>query len=804
MKTCARILVIFLIAIAGAANVFAQGEYHNLKTPIEKLKNYTGTHPAEKIYLHFDKPYYAAGDTIYFKAYVTMGERHVPSTISGVLHADLINTEYKVDQSIKLRLVDGIAWGDFALPDSLPKGSYHIRAWSRWMRNDPGSFFEKEIPVGSLLDNKIPESNIIKTIHAKTDLQFFPEGGEMVSGIENKVAFKAIGVSGMGVDVKGNIIDNTGKLVAEFASARLGMGYFELTPEEGQSHKAEIAYADGTKDSIPLPLAKDKGIVLSVNNDSLQKVTVIVKANQRYFNENKGKEYPLLIYSGGIANTVSCKLDSNLITVDLIKRKLFTGITRITLFSPQNDPLCERLIFIQNYDQLNLDVAADKETYHARDNVNIKLTAKTRADSTAIGHFSVSVVDESKVKTNENEETTILSSLLLTSDLKGYIEQPNYYFNNITGQKLKELDLVMLTHGYRRFEWKQVLDSTNNKISYQPETGLEISGTASSILGRPLNEGTVSLISQMGGPISSQTTDYKGNFRFSNLMFTDTIHFILNATNAKGRNVTKLTYRKDIIPPVNTAITLADQNVNASVTNYLVNTEKQQEQLNALGLGKGRMLKEVKIKGFKENNNYRSSSLLGPGHANQVVHAEELEKTGGMLSIRLAGKFHGRLGFAITSSGNFPGLIMLDGVPWHFPLDYINPNAVETVELFYDANASIYGMQGAGGVLVITTKQGSGLQAKDIASIGLLPITVPGFYKARAFYSPKYEHPNENANRKDLRSTIYWQPELKTDKDGNAAFEFYNADGTGTYKVVIEGIDEKGNVGRQVFRYKVE
>ena len=113
-------------------------------------------------------------------------------------------------------------------------------------------------------------------------------------------------------------------------------------------------------------------------------------------------------------------------------------------------------------------------------------------------------------------------------------------------------------------------------------------------------------------------------------------------------------------------------------------------------------------------------------------------------------------------------------------------------------------MKGGGGVLVITSKRGKGLDPKDIASKGVLPVNIPGFYRARQFYAPKYEHPNDNMNRKDLRSTIYWKPELATDKDGNATISFYNADGTGNYKVVVEGMDEKGNIGRQVFRYEVK
>ena len=151
-------------------------------------------------------------------------------------------------------------------------------------------------------------------------------------------------------------------------------------------------------------------------------------------------------------------------------------------------------------------------------------------------------------------------------------------------------------------------------------------------------------------------------------------------------------------------------------------------------------------------------------------------------------------------------LIVIDGAEvTSDELNFLSSTDVETVELLKYASTSIYGVAGAGGVLVITTKQRRQLNLKDIPSIGVLPITVMGFYKARQFYSPKYDTPSAlSSKQRDLRSTIYWNPEIKTDKDGNANFDFYNADGTGTYKITIEGIDKNGNIGRQVYRYEVK
>jgi hypothetical protein len=228
----------------------------------------------------------------------------------------------------------------------------------------------------------------------------------------------------------------------------------------------------------------------------------------------------------------------------------------------------------------------------------------------------------------------------------------------------------------------------------------------------------------------------------------------------------------------------------------------------------GRNLKEVKIKAFKENNNYPSSVLGGPGNADQVIHRSDMSQ-GGDLSDQLDGrltggvKMVGRPGAKGPVLFNRPLLVVIDGAIINprgelVNLDeHITLSTVETVEILRSGNASIYGMSGGNGVMVITTRTGANADPKDISSIGILPITVQGFYKAREFYSPKYEA-SMPVTQHDLRSTIYWAPELVTGKDGNASIDFYNADGKGNYRVVVEGVDEKGNIGRSVYRYKVE
>ncbi len=793
---------------------------------IAKLGSFDVAHVPEKAYLQFDKPYYAAGDTIYFKAYVTMGEQHELSNLSKVLHVDFINANNKIDQSIKLQIDSGVAWGDFALPDSLPKGSCRVRAYTRWMLNesDP-AFFEKSIQIGSITNMNIPENYVGKPVQTpgnKADIQFFPEGGGMVTGIRSKIAFKAIDANGLGTNVKGEILDDKNNEVTTFSSTHLGMGYFYLEPEEGRIYKTRLTFADGEQRVVELPMPEAKGIVLSVNNDHIAEATVRIQANKAYYRKNRDKDYTLIIYSGGVAASIVRTLDSPSVSFNILKRHLHSGVATVTLLSPEGEPLCERLLFIQNYDRLNLDINSDKTVYAKREKATIKLSAVNRAGDPADGHFSVSVTDENKVRVDENSENTILTNLLLTSDLKGYVEQPNYYFTDTSANAAKNLDVLMLTQGYRRFTWKQVLSSKDSLLVHQPEKGLQISGMVKNLFGKPIPDGTVTLVPSKGGPVLSSVSDDKGIFHFSNLVFMDTVHFVLSAVNEKGNNSTKITYFGDKPEPVTFSGAMRDLNSTAdtAMATYVSNVKNERNEAINYGRGKGIILKEVKIRDVKLDDQYKTQSLAGAGHADQVMHADEIERVQGTLTTSLNGRLRG-VSFVGKPGGEVvpvltisivkvmpgipvnPMLVVVDGVEGG-DINGFQASDIETVEVLRNASASIYGMSGADGVLVVTTKQRRSLDVKDIPSIGVLPIAPVGFYKAREFYSPKYQYTSMGGKQRDYRSTIYWKPELVTGNDGSASIDYYNADGKGTYRVVIEGIDGKGNLGRQVYRYKVE
>jgi len=784
-----------------------------------RLQKYSDHHNVEKVYLHLDKPYYTAGDTLYFKAYLTTGERHQLSDISGVVHVDLINTNNKIDQSINLAVIGGVAWGDFALPDSLPKGNYRVRAYTNLMRNDGNkSFFEQVIPVGSVLNNKIPESiSNITPANDKPDMQFFPEGGELVTGVKSKVAFKAINSLGSGINVKGVIVDNDNKEVATLASEHLGMGYFYLTPSPGKIYKAKLTYANKMQNTIDLPKTDDTGLALSVNNDAPSEVSIKIEAGATCFKENRNKDYTLVIYSGGTIKNIIVKLENPEIPVNITKSGFYSGVTRITLFSPAGQPLAERLIFIRNDDQINLSITSDKTSYTKKEKADIKLHISNNGDAPT-GHFSVSVIDENKVPVNENAENTILTNLLLTSDLKGYVEQPNYYFADESDKVQADLDLVMLTHGYRHFEWKQVLDSTASKVNYQPESSLALSGTIKTFSGNPIPHAGITLLSVNENIVRDTTADINGHFKFTDLDLSDTSKLVINAKKTDNSSRVNINLDKPDYPPVtNTNYEYLDTiKRSAWVTESM---QKQFEQRKSLR--NGIMLKQVNIKSAKEQPPItHSANLNGPGNADQVIMGDKLVGCPNLADC-LVSRIHGArvkygsdgtpMFFSIHTpvalNGNTkPMAVLVDGIIRdQSALTQISNTDVASIEILETFGyLTIYGSSASGGLIIINTKRGDEVKPSATISPGVITYHFKGFYKAREFYSPKYDHPVTDATAPDLRTTIFWKPEVLTDKDGNASFEYYNADGPGTYRVVVEGIDENGNIGRQVYRYSVK
>lgn len=872
-----------------------------------QLAKWTLNNPQEKVYLHMDKPYYATGDDIWFKAYVTTGAEHKLSAISGVLNVELIDAKDSVTKAMKVPLISGMGWGSIKLADSLKEGNYRVRAYTNLMRNAGDEyFFDKTIAIGNAINNTVftkvtytystqnnqqkveavinytdidgrpydgkevayevelnnksvsrgkaitdAEGNIdinfanntpaifksgdivtrirlepkltpitkvlpVKSTSDKVDVQFFPEGGYLVNGLRSKVAFKAVGADGLGVDVKGSIVDNQNNSITDIVTQHLGMGAFVITPETGKTYTAKLTYPDGSTNNINLPAASDRGYVLSVYNNNATDVAVKIALSAATFQESQNSEINLVVQSGGsIVYAAKTKLESAAFTSRIPRSRFPSGIVQFTLFSAKGEPLNERIVFIQNADKLNVKLSTAKQTYAPREKVKLNIEAKNDSGQPVIAAFSVSVIDESKVLVDENSESTILSNILLTSDIRGYIEKPNYYFNNITDQTKADLDILMLTQGYRRFTWKQIMADNFPPLAFTPEKTLTISGHIKTLGGKPIPHGKVTLFSTTGGMFLIDTVaDEQGMFAFHNLVYTDSVKFVIQARTEKDKKNVEITLDNTLPQQVTKNKNSGDVEVNISSTMaaYLQNSKKQFDDFLKYGLvNRSTFLKEVAITDKKEPLK-NSDNLNGAGNADQVIKGDQLDNCP-VLSQCLPGKinfvnFRGGKPYSTRSPGA-PMRIVLDGMVMSETdsdiLDMLNPSDIESIEVLRSiAYTSIYGSQGSTGMLVITTKRGGSTYSYQRYSPGVITYSPIGYQRIKQFYSPHYDDPKTNAKIADLRTTIYWQPNIVTDKSGNASIQYFNADTPGNYRAVIEGIDIDGNIARQVYRYKVQ
>ena len=806
------LIFIFLAALCS----FIKLEDDPLLKINHQLNKWAKEQPVEKVHLQMDKPYYAAGDDIWFKAYVVRGSDLKLSALSGMVNVELIDEKDSIKQSVKLLLNHGVADGDFALPDTLHAGNYHIRAYTNYMRNAGNAyFFNRAIPIINPIHQTKQATVKTQQSSGKIDVQFFPEGGDLVDGISTKVAFKAVGPDGLGTDIKGTVTDDKGQQAASFSSTHLGMGVFEMTPSAGVIYQAKVIYPDGSTTVLPLPEVIDRGRVLSIADDGAGNLQVKVSASGLLLTgRSGGRQLTLVAQSAGkIYYTEKTKAGVAVSSFVVPKSTFPSGIAQFTLFTPQGEPLNERLVFIRNPDQLDLTLTTDQRTSAPRQKVTITLDAKNEDHQPVEGDFSVSVTDETKVPVNEDSENNILANLLLTSDLRGYVEQPAYYFNKPEAQTRADLDALMLTQGYHRFEWRQILRNEFAPERYLPERSLRVSGTVLTPAGKPVVKGMVKLFDLDNAQFTRDTiTDEHGRFAFTDLSFDDSIRFIIQARTSENKKNVDIKMDKPQPDSISGNAAVFDIHASDNLSVYAQSSKQLYNEQRKFGLGNNVIsMQEVIIREKKQVVRY-SANLNGAGNADQVIQGKELS---GLGCIRIEDCLAGRLVGVIFRNGVpystrdllRPMQVIVDGVytdPGY--INSLNYFDIQSIEVLRSGEyTSIYGGQGGSGLFLVTTRRGSESDYPEpMYGRGITTFYPKGYYKARAFYSPQYDNPKINKKLADLRTTIFWQPNLITGKDGKTSFEYFNAGSQGNYRVVVEGIDNQGNIGRQVYRYKVQ
>lgn len=828
--------------------------------------------PKEKLYLHLDKPFYGAGEKIWFKGYLVNAITHQDNAQSNFIITELINRSDSIVERKKIRR-DSLGFHNaFTLPATLPAGDYYLRGYSNWMLNeDPDFFFSRNIKIGNSIDNTIVssieyqqeddthytakikftsnvqavfENTTIKYLYLENgkiknkgkkktdengwisislpdlkspvarrievefddpqyiykrtfhlpvftndfDVKFFPEGGALINIPHQNVAFKAQGADGFSKEIEGFLFNSKGDTLTNFRSEHNGMGIFTMNPVNNETYYVTVRTNDSITKRFDLPAIEPKGISIAMSH---------YKQEIRYeIQKTEATEWPqklfLLAHTRGklaILQPINPKR-----TFGKMNDSLFTeGITHFMLIDEQGNALSERLIFVPDHKPNQWQITTDQPTYGKREKVSLQIAAKDSEGNPVEGTFSVSITDRKSIQPDSLADN-ILSNLLLTSDLKGYVEDPAFYFLNQDARTLRSIDYLMMTHGWRRHKMENVLRTPSLNFTNYIEKGQTISGRIMGFFGANVKKGPICVLAPKYNIIATTETDEKGQF-IVNTSFRDSTTFLVQARTKKGFAGV------DILmdPPQYPVATHKAPYFNGATTfmeDYLMNTRDQYYMEGGMRVYN---LKEVTVTAKRERP---SSKSIYTGGINTYTVEEDRLQGYGQTAFDAASRLPS---VTITNGSEIhirnnsePAIIVIDDIVYEDASDIlkdIQVSDMSSISLLRGADAVILGPRASGGAVVITLKDPRNLPARP--ALGIITYTPLGYSESVEFYHPTYDTPEKkNAQRSDFRSTVYWNPELRLDAEGKATIEYYTPDSTAPEDIIIEGVDKNGKVCR--------
>lgn len=838
-------LFILILIVCNLLTAYVSGEVPPAKVVFQQYMNqaqtFANNFPREKAYLHFDNTSYYVGDTIWFKAYVTLAEQQTFSQISRPLYVELVDqTGHIADKQI-IKLTQGEGNGQFILPPSMLSGYYEVRAYTRWMLafNEP-QYFSRTFPIYQLTNSDKLERSITtyelsssmenrpSETEEKLNVRFFPEGGQLVEGVTSQVAFKAESKNEGNIELSGTIYTKEGAEITSFETLHDGMGRFEYTP----SAQPAIAKVDfqGKKYEFTLPQALPNGYVLStVSNAGALLVRVFCNAatpqdTLAVFISHQGRPY--------VHQLISCRSDAPQEFI-LPTRKLPAGVLQVSLINRAGNTLCERFVFANPRAPLQISTKKLKEVYAPYAPIRCELQIKNAKGEPVSGELSVSIRDG--VRSDYLEyDNNIFTDLLLTSDLKGYIHQPGYYFASPSPRKQTELDVLLMVHGWRKYDMSQAISTAPFTPLQLPETQLALNGQVkSTILKNKLKDIALSVIVKKDDQFitGGTVTDENGRFTIPVEDFEGTTEAVIQTRKVgKERN-------KD-------ASILIDRNFSPAPRAYgykelhpewkdLAYWQQKAESFDSLYMDSIRkveglyVLDEVEIKSKRRQGSNMATKI----NEKSIDAYYDVRRSVDLL------RDNGKIVTTIPElmeklSPQFDWDRSNDKLTYRQkPICYIMDNHIlsetETQMMLteVDGLASIIISKGTGGIddeIIQNTKMSEvtdstgvdiskldkysvfyliPLPRRDVlnksqsAVLGTRQTVIQGYTRPLEYYSPAYPTKELYMDKVDKRRTLYWNPSVRTDENGKAVIECYNNQYSTPVIIQAETLGKEGQIG---------
>jgi len=816
LKVIKSKIVIISLLLLNTLCVMAQGGKSNNTVAIFNQYNKPVIH--EKVFMHTDKNFYLAGELLWFKLYSVEGMNNQPLSISRFAYVEVIDKSQRPILQTKVLLNNSSGAGSLFLPAYTQTGTYTIRAYTNWMKNfDPGFYFEKQVSIINTLQTTLQSDKVATAVY---DIQFFPEGGHLVAGIESKVAFRAINEQGKSVNIKGAIINQNNDTLVRFTPLKFGIGSFKFMPLDGNAYKAIINLPSGQKVNVSLPAIAQKGYVMQVTGLDGDKLSVTVKSNL------PDSVMHLFVHTRNrVKVDENAKLVNGSYTFIVNRASLGEGISHFTLLNAGNKPLCERLYFKQPEHQLTVDVLAAKQ-YGQRQEVLVDVLAKDEQGKSKMADLSMSVYS---TDLNDIPSANIYSYLWLNSDLKGTIESPEYYFKDKTAETAEATDNLMLTHGWRKFKWAEVMSGQPATLTYLPEYKNMIVSAKINQIGN--NEPVIQMLTFLSvtGIKPQVYAGYTNKAGLADFFIND----VYDLNEIIVQPGTRANYKIDVLSPYSDQYSnnpVANIDINKNLINPLLSQSVYMQVQNIYNADKLNRNSTPQI----DSSLTYSSSFYGHPKAMQIneniidadlpdfikyksmeyklsdytrfptikdiiheyVHEVIMTRQNGKPRLKI-------LGASTSKYLGYQPLAIIDGTPIIDSLNrFLNYNAKQVERLGLIREEFFVGPVKFGGVVYINTYKPD---QNDNPVNANYKFTFEGLQTQREFYSPVYD--SETAKRSrvpDFREVLYWSPELKTNGQGKVQAKFYTSDKPGKYTIIVQGITADGFTGSKAFNFEVK
>ena len=854
--------IAFILLTTFATTTKAQDDaFSRLRSFATHIAQFNNNCPQEKVFLHFDNEAYYLGETIWFSAYVVDAGTLLPIAKSRVLYVELLTPDGDIIASNKLKLVSGRCYGCLHLIgrsetfsegfsnkvnviNALRSGYYEVRAYTREMQNfGEGCYFSRVFPVydapetdGDYSQMQFTTTKTTRSTETrkqskkadKLNIDFYPEGGNLVEGVESRIAFKATDAYGLPAQIKE--ISIAGKNIA---IEHEGMGSFTYTPSNGE-REVSVEY-EGKSYNFKLPKAEKNGYTMYVDN--MQKDSIRIKILR-----SKASALPIgatLMCRSNLAYFDTLRWDNNKANISISKEKLLAGVQQITLFTEEGKILAERMLFVRNGNMpnnINISIQSDKQSYKPFEKIKIDAKVTDTAGNPVETFMSLAVRD-GDIDNGGHYTDNICTDLLLSSDLKGYIANPGYYFESDDDEHNKALDLLMMVQGWRRYEWQTMAGVKPFKITNYLEDGISIDGEVLALShNKPLKDIKVIMraMSPDGELVQSQNviTNEKGEFNFKLEDFYDDWHLILFLSKEEDRlkkdarikinrapmqqlriysqwetNAPKpIVYYPTTTTPITDATQVQDFLVLPGITvkeeKDLLDCEVYYARNEAEDFyDKGELLGNVNEYLIKKAPKYFSNVAANKDEAVDVDKLYYKNKLVTFIPMRTEGSVWGST-IPQMPNGNL-GLLDLEDID--YILFFNNPYAHTHLRISHknmDEGTPLISMDNTNPnylVLLYPRKRA----AVPYEMKGQRATYVEGYSTVKEFYSPEYNNaplPGET----DFRRTLYWNPLLRTDATGTAKAEFYNNGRCHILKCDAATITPKGKIGSGAARIAPE